>query len=813
MLGRLWKPLALPASAGLVVGLGWQTPPLTAQPPTPEVTELIVLIAAMPEAPEPEVLVDAVNGGGPIPGGFDVGDPLAARLAITRRAVGGTHDWMEANPDTPLARLERYVVLDYPDGTDLAAVAADLAENPYAENVEENVWLTLSGGGSPPLPSDPLIDPSSGDPEQHQWGPHTLNLPAAWQLAKGHAWVGVIDTGIEVQHPDLRTYSGTPDVDLVYHGGNFREHLSWDFRFEDCNVDEMGVEDGIDREFAGHGSHVSGIVAATTDNGMGVAGTCRHCSLLMARAFTHDDPEGGDPDFVQDQIDRAAAALLFLTEQGAQVVNFSFGASEPGCGGLPELDLDLHCQALALAEERDVVLTAAAGNHKTSIQFPANDSRVIAVGGIEFDPGNNDGYSFWDEAPDCPFPQNTLECGSNFGPEQDLAAPAKSILSTTYTTFSWNTFGPCGDDFFGLEGYGPCTGTSMSSPFVAGIAGIVRSTNPLLRKAEVRDVLIGTASQAGDHDDQLGYGVPDAAAAVRRVLGTAGGEGIVNRLTPLFSLYSSGAQTHVYTVFPSSVLAFLFDMFDPFETVGPAVPGYPTFDPGCTISPCLGAIPRASAYIFTTDAPPFPGAPELVPLYRLRYDPNLLHRCEEPPPDHIANRDFSYTTTPEGVVFFKENVTNQTTGQGYDLDGIEGYVYRSCEPEPECIPEGAVRLYRLYNATLDDYVIFPRSELETWQAAGYGSQSGLADWIGYVYPNVDGDGDDLIDGFELLLGTDPANADTDCDGVSDGAEVHTYDMADPDPALHGYGDPLDGPCVFSDGFERGDASRWSATQG
>jgi hypothetical protein len=353
----------------------------------------------------------------------------------------------------------------------------------------------------------------------------------------------------------------------------------------------------------------------------------------------------------------------------------------------------------------------------------------------------------------------------------------------------------------------------MSAPYVAGIAGILRSVNPLLRKNEIRDALVTTASQAGDPDDQLGYGVPDAAAAVRRVLGSAGGEGIANRLTPLFSLYSDGAQTHAYTVFPSSVLAFLFDMFDPFETVGQAVPGYPTFDPGCTISPCEGAIPRASAYIFTTDAPPFPGAPELVPLYRLRYDPNLLHRCEEPPPEHIANRDFSYTTTPEGVVYFKENVTDPTTGQGYELDGIEGYVYPTCEPEPECIPEGAVRLYRLYNETLDDYVIFPQSELETWQAAGYGSQSGLADWIGYVYPNVDIDGDDLIDGFELLLGTDPANADTDCDGVDDGTEVHTYDMADPDPALHGYGDPLDGPCLFSDGFESGATSRWSTTQG
>jgi subtilisin family serine protease len=802
---------------GLLTVLGRHASDLIAQPPAPEVTELIVLVGAMPEAPGTEELVDAVNAGGPVPGGFDVGDPVGAEPAITRRATGATRDWMEVHPDTPLARLQRYVVLEYPPGTDLEAVAGALAENPYVENVEENAWVALSGGGPPPLPSDPLIDPSSGDPDLYQWGSHTLDLPAAWQLAKGHAWVGVIDTGIEVEHPDLRTYSGTPDVDLAYHGGNFREHLSWDYRYGDCNVDELDPNDfGFDPDNnAGHGTHVAGIVAGTADNGVGIAGACWHCSLLIARVFTDNDPANpNNPNFLQNQVSRVVDAFNTLMSDGAQLVSMSFGFVEPACGaGEPDLDLDLFCQALALAEERDVLAVASAGNDRAGVEFPANDPRVLAIGGVEFDSGSASGFSFWDEAPDCPDPDSDDECGSNFGPEQDLVAPAKGVLSTVYAGTDHATTVPCGDSFFPEPGFGPCTGTSMSAPYVSGVAGIVRSTNPLLRRADVRDALVTTASNAGSHDDQLGYGVPDASAAVRRALGTAGGEVIANRLTPLFSLYSDGAETHVYTVFPSSAIAFLFDPFDPFETVGPAVPGYPTFDPDCTISPCLPVVPRASVYIFTSDAPPFPGAPELVPLYRLRYDPNLLHRCEVPPPPHVANRDFSYTTTPEGVVYFKENVTDPATGQGYELDGIEGYIYPTCEPEPECIPEGAVRLYRLYNETLDDYVIFPQSELETWQAADYGSQSGLADWIGYAYPNVDGDGDGLIDGFELLLGTDPANADTDCDGVSDGMEVHTYDRSDPDPALHGYGDPLHGSCLFSDGFETGDASRWTSSQG
>ncbi len=812
---------------GLLV-LGGQ--PLGAQgPETPEVTELIVLVSARSEAPEPEEIVDAVNDGLPIPGGFNQGDPDHARLVISRRATGGTAQWIEDNPDTPLARLERYIVLGYPEAENLGDVELVLDENPNVENVERNIWLTLSVAGAPendpPLPRDPLIDPVLGDPELYQWGSHTLNLPAAWQYAKGHAWVGLIDTGLEVAHPDLRTYSRDAEDNLVFDGGNFREHLSEDIRFEDCSVDEMDPEDGIDRTHAGHGTHVAGIVAATTDNvdpdtgeGIGVAGACWNCSILMTRTFADDDPEGGDPQFPQRQMDRAVASFRFLLDHGVQVISMSFGVGESGCPG-GELNLNAFCQTLVLAEERDVKLLASAGNDKTTIDFPANDPRVMSIGGIEFDETSSTGYSFWDEAPDCPpfpsppYPPNT-ECGSNFGPEQDLVAPAKAVVSTVYTGLDHALFASCGDNFHPMTGYGTCTGTSMSSPYVAGVAGILRSINPLLTKNEVRDVLTTTASQATARDDQFGYGVPDAVAAATRALGTVRGRLLRNRLTPLFSLYSHEAKTHVYTVSPSAASAFIFDLHEPFESVGPEVPGYEAFPgvPGCPVSPCLTS-PGASIYLFTTNKNPDPEGPELAPLYRLRYDPNIPNRCLEPPVPHISNRDFSYTTEELGIIRFKEDIVDHN-GVGYELDGIEGYIFPRCESEPECIPEGAERLYRLYHPVLDDYAIFPHSELDNMIQRGYESQPGLNDWIGYVYTNVDVDGDGLIEGFEILIGTDPADADTDCDGMSDGEEILIYDMSDPDPASHGYSDPLDGPCftnLFADGFETGDTSGWSET--
>ncbi len=136
------------------------------------------------------------------------------------------------------------------------------------------------------------------------------------------------------------------------------------------------------------------------------------------------------------------------------------------------------------------------------------------------------------------------------------------------------------------------------------------------------------------------------------------------------------------------------------------------------------------------------------------------------------------------------------------------------------MPPGAVRLYRLYHPTRDDFAIFPETELAQWQAAGYISQPTLNDVLGYVYlagtgPGIDSDGDRLIDAWEQLIGTNPAQVDTDCDTISDGDEVLDYQMTDPNPANHGYRDPLDGPCIvlFRDGFETGNTSRWSVSVG
>jgi serine protease len=726
--------------AGLALGLA--VPPAASQElPSGDAVELIVLLAAGPSTPTPEALADDVNQGR---SPFDLPvQPIGARLALPFRASGGTLAHLQASPDSPRARLERYVILTFPSGVNLEEIKTALAASSKVLNVEENVPFTLST-----VPSDPGIQPT-GDPTTYQWGSYTLNLPAAWDRIHGHAYVGLTDTGLEVNHPDLRPYhfNGTS---WVFDGGSFRPQFSYDFGYNDANVDEADRPSNVTLLHLGHGTHTSGIIAASTNNGTGVAGACWNCSLMMAK-ISKVSSAGYNSDGREAPY---AAGYTWLIDHGAQVVSASLGSPGGNC-----TLYSMICSALAYAEERDVTLFSASGNSKDDLNFPANDSRVIAVGGIAPD------SSFWTESV-CPQPGyiGTTECGSNYtktpgSAMQTLVTPAKNVLSTTYEGWVYLP-GKCSDG----SAYGLCTGTSMSSPYAAGIGALVRSANPLLTKANVRTILINNASRAGSWDPKFGYGIPNADASVQSAMGTVGGRVLANRLTPLFSLYSSSAEDFYYTTVPQMGAAAFFDPVTPYGSVGPTLGTYAQF-PGidCVVSPCPRA-PGASVYIFTSDHAPYIGAPSLGPLYRMSYKGTN-------PNGNVNHRDTTYTTQANGITAFR--------GAGYDIDGLEGYIFPACTPEPACIPSGTVRLLRRYHPQRDDYAIFPESELAQMVSQGYTSTGSGNGVLGYVYPNVDSDSDGLIDGFELLAGTNPLVADSDCDGIPDGQEILNYPYTDP----------------------------------
>ncbi len=417
-----------------------------------------------------------------------------------------------------------------------------------------------------------------------QWGMHALKFPHAWDLVRGNAYVGVLDGGLQVGHPDLAP--------------NFRAHLSINF---DNRLDASGAlmpwslgfdsidESAFSASTRGHGSHVSGIIAAATNNaaiGSSVAGGCWHCSIAMM-------PAGNS---LTDVI--MSRAILRAIDNGVQVINMSFAGdrtpNDPNqtCSNL---DYAARCLALNYAAERGLSLVAAAGNtgnraplsgtfHQDLWAFPASHAKTMAISGLERNSLNHG--AFWTGGSAS---TDSGWFGSSYGhvwngvPQIALAAPAKSVFSTVYTGYDHIGAGfpgvdACGESAgpSGTLGYGWCTGTSMAAPHVSAAAALVKSANPLLGNDAVRARLTATANcpiAAPSNDpfatspctattsmEKLGYGMPNAAAAVKKALGHPNA---VNRFTPLFSHFRNGMKTHFYTTVPQMSMAALAGTLNP----------------------------------------------------------------------------------------------------------------------------------------------------------------------------------------------------------------------------------------------------------
>ena len=597
--------------------------------------------------------------------------------------------------------------------------------------------LTGTVQALPVVPSDPLFQSTDPNPLpiEYQWGMQPLNMSEAWDYSRGHAYIGVADYGIQTTHPDLQE--------------NFRPHLSFDIAENDSDVDEQNTDYP---NIGGHGTHVAGILAGSSDNGEGITGICWDCSLMVGKIAKTILDGLGNPVTYAPTSDTVADGITWLTNAGAQVINLSLGRPSFDANGDPR-DYPNIETAIAHAEKMDVVMVAAAGNRTLNeLDFPALDPRVISAGAI--DRGG------------------IVPVWSNTSDNLDLSAPGVIILSTFYTNYVHSTdpdmlcMDNDPDNNEQISGYGQCTGTSMATPHVAGIAAILRSINPLLSKNHIKDLLKGYASHKTNPSPALGNGVPDALASVEAALGTVDGAVIKNRLTPLFELYSSAGQDYLFTSSPQAAMAAIYQALPPqpsagnikwYSTngVGGTVPGYEKF-PAVDYA-WWHDMPKASFYVFTTHRTPIAGS-ELVPLYRLSY--------QAPTSSNAYNVDHAYAT--------QQNQVDAAIAAEYDLDGIEGYIFSVDYPQPT----GTVKLYSRYNPSRDDHVIVPEPYLSQLTSQGYTVNS-PADVLGYVYLNRDSDGDTLIDGFEAIIGTNASVRDSDGDGLSDGREIGDYPYSDP----------------------------------
>ncbi|NJP10980.1 MAG: S8 family serine peptidase [Leptolyngbyaceae cyanobacterium RU_5_1] len=313
-------------------------------------------------------------------------------------------------------------------------------------------------------PSDPLFN--------QQWNLHAMGVHTAWRFTQGtsNVMIGIEDTGLGVNslgfiHDDLRT----------------------------TTINGTSYYDDFSTRSTSHGTAVQSIIAANTNNNLGLSGINWNSPVHSIDVIPGPSGDTGDYSL-------AAATQELINSAGGRrlIINLSLSGSDPNPAELNQL----------VAQNPNVLFVISSGNdNRSSLDYPAslgqNYGNVVAVGAID-DSGNR-----W----------TTPAEGSNYGFGLSLMGPTEVIAARATKTnsgvsFDYYDFQPLGDYF---------SGTSAATPNVSGVASLVWSANPNLTASQVHEILQQTAYDLGAPGDDLEYGagLVNADAAVRRALALA----------------------------------------------------------------------------------------------------------------------------------------------------------------------------------------------------------------------------------------------------------------------------------------------------
>ncbi|MFP6619757.1 MAG: S8 family serine peptidase, partial [Pirellulaceae bacterium] len=332
------------------------------------------------------------------------------------------------------------------------------------------------------IPSDPLFDQQIGLHNTGQDGGTVdadIDAPAAWEITQGHAnvVVAIIDTGIDLDHPDLAANIWTNPGEIANNGidddenGFIDDVHGWDFRNNDADPDD-------DHR---HGTHVAGTVGAVGNNGVGVAGIAWHTTLMPLKFLGHNNT-----GFTSDAVEAINYATLMRTRAenpvNVRVINNSYN------GQFSNAMKD----AIFASAAADILFVVASGNGNALGKGYDIDTDPVYPAGIDSPNSLVVGASGqFDE----------LGRFSNYGVATvDLVAPGVGIVSTLPES---------------MGSYGALSGTSMATPLVSGTAALIAANLPDITTAEIKTAILNTVDPLAELAGKVASGGRlNAAAAV-----------------------------------------------------------------------------------------------------------------------------------------------------------------------------------------------------------------------------------------------------------------------------------------------------------
>ena len=384
-------------------------------------------------------------------------DAVSDQLGVLRVEPMFRSQFSKTRPGLPdLSRIYRVTLAE---GVDVRRAALLFGRDPSVEYAEPVPVYYLHE-----TPNDPLFS--------IQWHLTAIEAEGAWDVHKGEdgaeVVVGISDTGVAWRHEDLvdniyqnlgedadgdgmvieesgDTWIFDPgDVNGVDDDGNGYpdDFIGWNF----FNDDEL--EDNDPDDPGSHGTHVAGIAAGRTDNGVGISSISWNVKIL---------PTSASNSASGDSIDRGLASVVYLAENGADIINMSWGS---------ETTSQFQRDVMEYARARGCLLVSSAGNESVADpEFPSSLPGVVSVASV----GRSD----------------RLATYSNFGISVDIASPGGAGTNGIRSTTPPNN-------------YGNREGTSMASPLVAGTFALVKSLHPMWSNQQLIEQVLGTADSVDD---------------------------------------------------------------------------------------------------------------------------------------------------------------------------------------------------------------------------------------------------------------------------------------------------------------------------